>query len=122
MGGEDDGDVSGGLSGCFDLGRGSCKDNVDIQADQLRRKLAHLRRTFRPAKLDDHVLAHDIPQLAQPGTERLNAERGSGRRRRTQKSNEPDLRRLLRMRVRGPCRGACEPQMNCRRFIRSPCW
>src|SRR5262250_2892855 len=68
---EDDRDCLGCLPGAFGLGRRGCKNNVDVQADQLGGRLLQLLDRLRPAKLNDKIPALNVTESAQPCPERL---------------------------------------------------
>jgi len=93
--GEDDGDCLGSLSGGLHLGRRRREYDVDIHADQLGCQLRQLVDPFRPAKLNDNVLALDIAEIAQPRPQRLDPISVSRSKTETQEPDPRNLRRLL---------------------------
>jgi hypothetical protein len=64
---EHDWDRLGHVPGGLHLSRRQCEDDVDIHADQLGRQLGQLFDRFRPAELDNDILAFNISELAQAG-------------------------------------------------------
>src|SRR5262249_1787865 len=67
---EHDGDRFGGLAGGFHEGRRRREDDVDIHADQFGREFRQLVDPFRPAELNDNVLALDVAVIAQSRPQR----------------------------------------------------
>jgi hypothetical protein len=67
MVGEYDGDRLGRLSGKLNGGRRRREDHVDVRTDQIGREVAQLVFAFRPAELDDDVLALDVAKVTQAG-------------------------------------------------------
>jgi hypothetical protein len=94
MGGEHDGHRLGRPPGGVHLGRRGRKNDVDIQADQIRRELRQLLHRFRPPIFNGNVLAFDIAELTQAGPQRLDpiGVGGGGT-----KPQEPDPRALDRL-------------------------
>jgi hypothetical protein len=98
--------VFGRLSGGLYIGRRPREDNVDFHADQLGCHFRQLLDPFRPAELNDNVLALDVAEVTQARAQRLHPGQvissGGG-------THEPDVRdfRLLRARRERPsCRAA----------------
>ena len=73
MGREHDGDRFGQLLDNPNLRRRCREYDVDVHADQLGGKLRQLLDRFRPAEFDGNVLALDIAEFAQAGSQRLDA-------------------------------------------------
>jgi hypothetical protein len=89
--GEDDGDRFGRLPGGFDKGRRRREDDVDIHADQLGSEFRQLLHPFRPAELNNDILALDVAEIAQARPQCLHpwrVRRGGGG---TQKADQSEL-------------------------------
>src|SRR5262249_10648946 len=90
--------------GGFHEGRRRREDDVDIHADQFGREFRQLLDAFRPAELNDNVLALDVAVIAQSRPQRLDPTCRSRSGGETQEPDARDLRRLLRTRRERPRR------------------
>jgi hypothetical protein len=86
---EHDGARFGGLAGGLHEGRRRREDDVDIHADQFGREFRQLFDPFRPAELNDDVLALDVAVIAQSRPQRLDP---TCRSRSGGETQEPDAR------------------------------